>query len=87
MSDIKGLKTDGLNPASPAFSPPNPNEVDRIRRYVPARPSPWRSRPGSSAATSGSTTSRLADAGTQPSRMARAQIAASIAPDAPSGWP
>jgi len=29
----------------------------------------------------------LTDAGAQPSRMAKAQMAASIAPEAPSGWP
>jgi len=29
----------------------------------------------------------LTDAGAHPSRIASAQIAASMAPDAPSGWP
>ncbi len=36
---------------------------------------------------SGSGSIRLTDAGANPSAMARAQIAASMAPEAPSGWP
>ena len=70
---------------SAALSPPNPNEVDRIRSYDPSRPS--RSRFGRSAASSGSGASRLTVAGTQPSATARLAIAASSAPVAPSGWP
>ena len=43
--------------------------------------------PAAARPISGSGSTRFADAGTQPSRIASAQIAASIAPDAPSGWP
>ena len=65
-----------------------PAEPERGRQHPSVRPSrPSRSRPGSSAATSGSGSNRLTEAGAQPSRMVSAQIAASMAPDAPSGWP
>ena len=65
-----------------------PAEPERGREHAPVGAvAALRSRPGRSAATSGSGVSRFTEAGAQPSRMASAQIAASIAPEAPSGWP
>ena len=81
----------------PAVSPRRPRRRARrsarrtrtrsTARAGRCRRGPSRSSPGSSAAISGSGSTRLTDAGAQPSRIARAQIAASMAPDAPSGWP
>src|SRR5262249_6278489 len=79
------FQASGAPNTSAAFRPPKPKDVDRIRLYSPRRGS--HSRPGSNAPISASGSTRLTDGGTQPSRNASAQIAASMAPDAPSGWP
>ena len=58
---------------SAAFRPPNPNDVESTRRNCPS--SGAQRTPGSSSATAGSTSTRLTVPGTQPSRIASAQIA------------
>ncbi len=50
-ADAAGQTPSGPPKTSAALSPPNPNDVDRIRRYVPSRPS--HSSPGSNAPISG----------------------------------
>ena len=66
-----------------------PAEPERGRQHPPvgARRGPRAAAPAAAPPTPGSGSTRLTDAGAQPSRIASAQIAASIAPDAPSGWP
>ena len=63
-------------------------EPERRRQHPAVGPgAPSRSSIGRSAATSGSGSSRFTVGGAQPSRIASAAMAPSIAPDAPSGWP
>ena len=66
-----------------------PAEPERGRQHAPvgAVASARAAGPGSSVRDLGIRLSRLTDAGAQPSRMASAQIAASMAPEAPSGCP
>ena len=66
-----------------------PAEPERGRQHAPVacRRGPRAAAPAAARPTPGRARSRLTDAGAQPSRIASAQMAASIAPDAPSGWP
>src|SRR5512132_2514064 len=68
---------------SAALIPPKPNEL--LNRYSGAasRPAPVRY----GGAHAGSADSRLTVGGSQPRRLASAQMAASMAPLAPSAWP
>ena len=69
--------------ASAAFNPPKPKEVERIALKRPST-GPGTTH-GTCSDTAGSVVARFTVPGAQPRLMARAQIVASIAPDAPSG--
>src|SRR3989442_1565174 len=73
-----------FSPTAPgARTPPNPKELVSTTSGAAARPSPRRQ----SRSQAGSGRSRLMVGGSQRRSMASAQIAASIAPLAPSAWP